>query len=81
MKKEKSKLVKERNREILSQLNSNKGDKFKETFQFLMDKYGMTKKRVQRVYSKMNVHPLKDSLGNEIGKGHWKVHTKSWWVN
>lgn len=80
MKKEKSEQVKERNREILSQLNSNKGDKFKDTIQSLMTKHGMTYKQVYRVYTKMSSHPKVDRLGNEIGKDHSKVHTKTWWI-
>ena len=80
MKKEKSEQVKERNREILSQLNSNKGDKFKETIQSLMTKHSMTYKQVYRVYTKMGSHPKVDHLGNEIGKDHWKIHTKDWWI-
>lgn len=77
----KTESVKSRNREILSQLNSNKGDNFKSTLQSLMDKYGMTHKQVTRVYSKLGSHPKVDILGNEIGKDHWKVHTKKWWIN
>ena len=81
MKKEKSSQIKQRNNFIFSQLKNTNTDRFDIEVKELAKKYHIGTKQVYRIHSKLNTHPTIDRLGNVIGKDHWKIHTKSWWVS